>query len=393
MRDPHEIVAARQSQKAGQIFNIVLVRLHVIGVAAVAAHADTCQLAHEVILQPRPGDLAGIVEVLRADEAHNRIYQEGGKMPGKAVAPGLHGHLVRVKMGIAGKLRPLSRLKIKHIGPFCRTPLEHQRFRLLQRLGRKAEGLVALLAPGNGLEDEIAGSSLLHRLHLGRHMSQYADLGGDVPVLLDLLKAPEYLRRLFRRVRHRIQAQDSVPGPKAQPLQQGGGNALRVIGGVVGLQAAAQRSRQADGGIAVGCDPDLVGRINKVQVSHELAHRRHHLRGQPPAEAADVCPGGALVQDPLPQVRNGPALDPLVLGLVQVILDEPRHLVFFIGYRRIFTELLQGHPGQHHLGRHPLLGGFGGEARQLVSGFFLVGLGQHLLQIPEHICFSQEGGL
>ena len=36
----HKVVAARQGQQGGQVFNVVLVRLHVVGVAAVAAHAD-----------------------------------------------------------------------------------------------------------------------------------------------------------------------------------------------------------------------------------------------------------------------------------------------------------------------------------------------------------------
>ena len=44
-----------------------------------------------------------------------------------------------------------------------------------------------------------------------------------------------YPPHLLRAVRHRIQADDRIPRAKAQPLQSGGGNALRVIGGVVGL--------------------------------------------------------------------------------------------------------------------------------------------------------------
>ena len=38
--DAHKVVAPGQGQQGGQIFNVVLICLHVVGVAAVAAHAD-----------------------------------------------------------------------------------------------------------------------------------------------------------------------------------------------------------------------------------------------------------------------------------------------------------------------------------------------------------------
>ena len=73
----HEIGAARRSEEGCQVFNVVLVGLHVVGIAGVAAHGKPQELAHKVILQSRPGHLAGVVEVLRADEAHHRVHQEG----------------------------------------------------------------------------------------------------------------------------------------------------------------------------------------------------------------------------------------------------------------------------------------------------------------------------
>ena len=54
------------------------------------------------------------------------------------------------------------------------------------------------------------------------------------------------------------------------------------------------RPRQNDGGIAVGGDGDLAGGVNEVQVPHELAHRRHHFRGQPPAQALNVRSGFSI---------------------------------------------------------------------------------------------------
>ena len=300
-------------------------------------------------------------------------------MPGKAVAPCLHGHLVRVKVGVAGELRALAGLKIQHVWPFRRALLEHQRLGVGNGLGVEAEGLVALLAAGNGLEDQIAGRARLYGLHLGRHMGQHADLGGNGPVLLDLLEPAEDFPRLLRGVRHRVQPDHRVSRPEAQPFQDGGGDALGIVGGVVGLQAAAQGSRQTDGGIAVGGDGDLPGGVDEVQVAHELAHRRCHFRRQSPAATADIGAGGVLVQNPFPELGYRPELYFFVFRQIQVVLDDPGDLVGFVGHRRMLPELLQGDSGKNNLGGYTLLGALGGKKRQFVPGFFLVGLGQDLL--------------
>ncbi len=71
-----------------------------------------------MILQPRPGDLPGIVQILRADEAHHGVHEEGLEPLGKTVAPGLHGHLIGVVVGIRRQLRALAGFKVHDIGPF-----------------------------------------------------------------------------------------------------------------------------------------------------------------------------------------------------------------------------------------------------------------------------------
>ena len=215
MGNAHEIVAARHGEQGGQILNIVLVGLHMVGVAAVAAHGNTRQLAHKMILQPCTGDLPGIIQIFRPDKAHHGVDQERGKALGKAVAPGLHGHLVGVKMGIGGKLRALAGLKIHHIGPLGRAFLAQQRLGLRQGRRIEAEGGVTRLAARNRLENQITGRAVPDSLHLGGHMGQHADLGRDLPMLFNLLKTPQHLAHLLRAVRHRIQPNDCIPRAKA----------------------------------------------------------------------------------------------------------------------------------------------------------------------------------
>ncbi len=47
--DGDEEGASRQGEKKGEVFQIILIRRHVIGVAAVAAHGDAGKFSHEVI--------------------------------------------------------------------------------------------------------------------------------------------------------------------------------------------------------------------------------------------------------------------------------------------------------------------------------------------------------
>ena len=73
MGDAHKVVAPCHGQQTGQIFNVILVGLHVVGVTAVAAHGDAGELAHKMILEARTGHLTGVVQILRPDEAHHRV--------------------------------------------------------------------------------------------------------------------------------------------------------------------------------------------------------------------------------------------------------------------------------------------------------------------------------
>ena len=53
-------------------------------IAAVTAHRQAVQLAHEVVLQPGAEDLPTVVEVLRADEADDGVDHERAEVCGAA---------------------------------------------------------------------------------------------------------------------------------------------------------------------------------------------------------------------------------------------------------------------------------------------------------------------
>ena len=133
----------------------------------------------------------------------------------------------------------LTRLKIHDIRTFRSTFFQKQLPGFFQCGRVKAEGLVALLAAGNGLEDQITGGSLPDRLHLGRHVGQDTNLGRNLPMFVDLLEPSQHLPHLFRAVGHRIQTDHRITGTEAETFQGRCRDAFRIVRGVVGLQSAA----------------------------------------------------------------------------------------------------------------------------------------------------------
>ena len=223
-------------------------------------------------------------------------------------------------------------------------------------------------------------------------MGQHAGLGGDGPAGLDVVEALQHPGDALHAVVHRVQAQHRVPDAEGEALEQGGHDAVRVVGGVVGLEPGGQGAGLADGGVAGGGDPDLFGGVDEVQVAHQLGHGGHHLAGEAPGDAPDGGPVVLFVQNPLPQLGHRPVLDFSINFLVHVVLDDAGDLVGLIGDGGGIAQVGQGQVGQHHLGGHPLLGVLGGDARQPVARLLLIGLGHDLTDRLEVIDVAQQLG-
>jgi hypothetical protein len=101
--------AARREE---QVVGGVLIGGSVVGVADVAAHGQSQQLAHEVILQPGPDDLPFVEQVFRPDEADDRVDEEGVERSGYAVGAGFERELIDAVMGAGRKSTALAGLKI-----------------------------------------------------------------------------------------------------------------------------------------------------------------------------------------------------------------------------------------------------------------------------------------
>ena len=300
-------------------------------------------------------------------------------------------------MGLGGELRALAGLKVHHVWPGAGAAAEHGGAALIQHLGGETKGLIALLRAGDGLEHQVEGSSeLVGGLGLGGHVGQHTDLGGNLPLALELVEHLQDAGHALHGVVHGVQADDGVAAAQGQALHHGRDDAIGIIGGVVGLQTGGEGAGQTDGGVAVGGHAHLLGGVDEVQVAHQLTHAGNDLRGQAAGGPADHVGGGLGIQQPLAELGHRHILILVKDGLVDRILDDPGHLVLLIGDGGAVAQIVQGQIGEHHLGGHSLLCGFGGNACQLVAGFFLVCLRHdfpnrfELVHMAEQLCLQDH---
>ena len=122
----HDVIPHRQGddeidpgdgQQEHQVLVGILVGVGVVRVAAVAAHGQAVQLAHEVILKGGADDLLMVVQVFRADEADHRIDHERLVAAGQPVTAGLHRHLIAAVMRVRRQRGTLPRLEVHDVGP------------------------------------------------------------------------------------------------------------------------------------------------------------------------------------------------------------------------------------------------------------------------------------
>ena len=99
-RQRHQVRAARRAEQHLQALELVLSHPRVVREARVAAHRQSEQLAHAVILERRARDLRAVLEVLGPDEAHDRVDQEWLVAPRETVRSRLDRHLIGAVMGL-----------------------------------------------------------------------------------------------------------------------------------------------------------------------------------------------------------------------------------------------------------------------------------------------------
>ena len=365
MGHAHEVVASGRRQQHSQVFIVVLVGAHVVGIAAVAPHGQAVELAHEMVLQPRSDELAAVIEVFRADEADHGVDQKRRVMARKAIAARFHSQLIPAVMRVGGQFAPLPRLKIELVGAVGGPLARHQVLCLGDQLRADAKGRVALFRSCDALEHQIAGRAVFDGLHLRGHMRQHADLGGNLIAALELVEAGQNGLHAGGGGVHGVEADHRVAHAKGQALQHACRDALHIIDGMVGLEPGRKGARLADGGDAGGLHAHAGSGVDQVQIGHQLAYRGDDLAGQAATHARQLLRRRG--ENLFPKLTDGHVLMRPVDGQVQAVQNQPGHLVLLIGHGGVLADFLHRHFAQHDARSHALLRRLCRHAAKLVA--------------------------
>src|SRR2546422_10854180 len=72
----HDVVHSRDAEQGEQSIGVILIGSGVIGIANVAAHRETEELAAKMVLQPGADDLLCVSKIFRADKTHDGVYEQ-----------------------------------------------------------------------------------------------------------------------------------------------------------------------------------------------------------------------------------------------------------------------------------------------------------------------------
>ena len=207
-------------------------------------------------------------------------------------------------MGIGRQRAALAGLEIHHVVA-DRAALQRQRrlARLAQQRERDAEAGVGRLGAGDRLEHQIDRRAALDRAQAGGDVRQHAGLCRDGVALAHRVEHGEQRARGIDAVGRRIDADHRVAAAEQQAVERRCGDAARIVGRMVGLQAHRQPAGQSDRVAEAGDDAAFRRDGDQVLVAHQLADRGDHL-GREAGRSAANAPGSAASRNS----RNSPTV-------------------------------------------------------------------------------------
>ncbi len=169
-------------------------------------------------------------------------------------------------------------------------------------------------------------------------MGEHAGLGRDLearPQLVDQLKQEH---RLSGAVGRRVDADHGIAAAVHEAIQDGGADALRIVGRMVGLEADGEASRQPDGVAEFRDDPDLPSNRDQVLVAHQLRDRGRHFGRQPRREFLERLRRRRVRKEPVPERSDRQSRHGRERGGVMAVENKTCHLVRFARHDRLIEE-------------------------------------------------------
>ncbi len=393
-RHADEEVEPGGGQQHQQCVHVVLVGLGMVGVADVATHGQSHQLAAEVVFQPGADDLLAVIEVFGADEAHHRVHQQRVVAARQRIGAHFAGLLVHAVVAAGREGAALAGLEVHDVVAHGAAPqLQGGVVGLVEHGDAHAEAAVGLLGAADGLEHQVHRHARVHELQRVGDVGQHAGLGGNLQALDQRVEHAAQALQRGHAVGHRVDADHGVARAQHQPVQHRGRHAAQVVGRVVGLQphgdAAGQPQR-----VAKACDHAALARHgDQVLVAHDLAHRRHHLGREPGRQSRQCLGRGRVAQQPVAPVAHRHVADGREGGGIVAVDDQAGDGIVLVGHQCLVQEGGKRQVGQHVARGHALLRGGRAHAGQVVARARRAGVGHHLAQVVEGMALAAQGGV
>jgi hypothetical protein len=143
--------------------------------------------------------------------------------------------------------------------------------RLAQHGQVNAKAGVGLLRASHRLEHQIDRRALLDKTQGVGDMGEHAALRGHFIAQAQIVDQAQQAADGGKAVGRGIDADDRVAAAVHQAVDDGRGNARRVVGGMVGLQPHGHAPGQAQGVAKAADDAAFLRHQNQVLIAHELA--------------------------------------------------------------------------------------------------------------------------
>ena len=136
-----------------------------------------------MVFEAGADDLLAVVQVLRPDEADDRVHQQRLEAAGHGVGAGFERLLIDAVMGLGRQARSLPRFEI-HDVVAQRAAAERPRrmLGLFEQLQIDAKAGVGRLGAGDRLKHQVHRRAALDRGELRRDMGQHAALRGNFDI-------------------------------------------------------------------------------------------------------------------------------------------------------------------------------------------------------------------
>jgi hypothetical protein len=130
-------------------------------------------------------------------------------------------------------------------------------------------------------------------------MSQNATLCRNLEALAQIVDQVQQPHCHCDVVAGGIHADHGIARSEQQSVENGSGNAHRIVGGMVGLKACAQPAGQSDGGAKPRGHSNLGGDEYQVLHPHQLADRSRHLRHKAGGKRGQTRRRGFIREKPI----------------------------------------------------------------------------------------------